>query len=75
MTRATVTTHFDVSDPGCEGDYIDVTIHVGRKLVAEFGDWYHDKGAEKANGFVQGLKYLYPKLVVRLTRKADRTVY
>lgn len=27
------------------------------KIIAKYGDWYHDKGDIKAKGFIQGYAY------------------
>lgn len=56
-----VITHFDKDDPNCYGEYCEITIHTydgdRPRKIAEYGDWYHDKGKEKAEGFVDGIKY------------------
>lgn len=49
--------HFDISDEECGGDYHYVTVNIDGIQVVEFGDHYHDKGAEKAEGWVEGFKY------------------
>lgn len=76
---ATVTTHFPKSDKDMYGDYYDVTINAyinGKMYSAQYGDSYHDKGWEKAEGFVDALKMLYgPKFPVLKLRSADREDY
>ena len=49
-----ITTHFFTSDPECNGDYCKVTVKLSGTLIREYGDAYHDNGAHKAEGFVDG---------------------
>jgi hypothetical protein len=57
MIDITILTHFDVEDEECGGDYFDVEVlDSNRKVLASYGDYYHDKGEDKAEGFVEGLK-------------------
>lgn len=49
--------HFYVADEQCGGDYYSVTIEVNGEQIMEFGDYYHDKGEESANGWVGGFIY------------------
>ena len=76
---ATVTAHYPKSDKEMYGDYYDVTINVAcgdMMLHMEYGDAYHDKGWEKAQGFVDALKLLYgSKFPVLQLRAADREDY
>lgn len=46
--------HFDLEYTEIGGDYSHVTIELDSEVLAEYGDDYHDKGLEKAEGFVQG---------------------
>ncbi len=39
------------------GDYYAVEVAFDGKTVVTFGDSYHDKGAEKAEAFVQGVSF------------------
>ena len=39
------------------GDYTSVEVAFDGKTVAEYGDYYHDKGSDKAEGFVQGVAF------------------
>lgn len=50
--------HFAVDDPDCIGDYCSVEIRINNESVIEYDDDYHDKGQEKAQGFIDALKYL-----------------
>lgn len=40
------------------GDYLEVRIFVEGRLAATYGDAYHDKGREKAVGFIEGMGYI-----------------
>lgn len=40
-----------------DGDYSGVRVIIDDKVLKEYGDHYHDKGAEKAKGFVDGYTY------------------
>ena len=53
-----IVTHFSIEDTDCGGDYysIDVVAPDG-KAIASYGDYYHDKGREKVEGFLDGLRY------------------
>lgn len=75
----TITTHYPKTDQEMWGDYYDVTIHVacGDMLFhMDYGDSYHDKGMEKAEGFVDAIKLLYgDKIPILRLRAADREEY
>jgi len=36
------------------GDYYGVRVYIEGELKRTYGDYYHDKGREKANAFVEG---------------------
>lgn len=74
MKSITVTTHYGTDDPECECDYYEIVVTSGRKKIAHFGDWYHDKGADKLAGFIQGLRLIYPDLEVKTRDVADYKV-
>ena len=40
-------------------DELGVRLWIDGEQIAEFGDYYHDKGSEKAEGFIAG--YCYAK--------------
>lgn len=43
------------SDEGClGGDYESVGVYLGPDLIVDYGDYYHDKGVERAEAFIQG---------------------
>lgn len=47
-----VVTRYSVDDPLMNGDYCSVEIRNDGKLLASYGDSYHDSGKEKAKGFI-----------------------
>ncbi len=53
----TVRTHYPQNDPNCDSDYssIEILDSTGRVLQA-YGDYYHDKGVEKVEGFLDALR-------------------
>lgn len=75
----TITTHWPKTDPDRMGDYYDVTIDLyldGIHYQAAYGDQYHDKGMEKAEGFRDALRCLYgQKFPVLYSFVADREEY
>jgi len=40
------------------GDEWGIDLEVNGELIAQFGDYYHDKGSEKAVGFIKGYAYI-----------------
>ena len=72
----TVTTHYQKSDTECGSDYCDVHIDVtvkDKRYHMDYGDAYHDKGHEKAEGFVDALKIVFgSKFPVIRVDVADR---
>jgi len=50
--------HYSKDDPDCSGDYYEVWIKDGGKIIQKYGDYYHDKGAEKASAFIDGLSHV-----------------
>lgn len=57
--------HYAEDDPKCWGDYYSVTLKDGLgEIIAHFGDSYHDRGREKAEGFIMGLEYGYGRKAV-----------
>lgn len=39
------------------GDYNSVEVAFDGKTVASFGDYYHDKGSDRAKAFIQGAEF------------------
>lgn len=54
-----IVTHYEQSDTDCSGEYYDIEVFINNRLVAEYGDYYHDKGEEKVEGFIAALKLIY----------------
>lgn len=69
----TVVTHFLESDEDCSSDYVSVEVFINGKPVASYGDSYHEKGKENAEGFIAGLIYAYGQenCAVDQVNKAD----
>lgn len=40
-----------------DGDYWEINIYVDGKLARTYGDYYHDKGSEKSEAFVDGIAF------------------
>ena len=56
----------------CGGDYDGVEVIIDDVVVAEYGDYYHDKGAEKAEGFVEGYLFALKKICeIEYTQEAQ----
>lgn len=75
----TITTHYPKSDKTMGGDYYDVTVDFRVAKVdyrLEYGDYYHDKGTEKAEAVVDCLRALFgSKFPVIRAQAADREDY
>ena len=58
MLKFKIITHFEVEDEECSGEYTSVEIldEKGNSIV-KYGDYYHDKGRQKAEAFLDGLKF------------------
>ena len=50
--------HYAESDPECISDYYSIDLMRDGKIIEHFGDWYHDKGDAKCEGFIKGVEYL-----------------
>jgi hypothetical protein len=82
MLRGTVKVevriYYAEEDVDFSGDYEGVEVLIGEKSVRKYEDYYHDKGAVKAEAFVDGLKFALlsnpdfdGKVVVETTRTND----
>lgn len=73
-----IITHFPTDDEDCNGDYYDVEVQIDGKVVASFGDYYHDKGQDKAeawkDGYIAAMEQLAPttQVTVDYDSVADR---
>lgn len=64
--------HFAEYDKEFESDYWSIELKVKGKTIAEFGDWYHDHGREKCEGFIRGVEWaLGKKIELEIKRVAD----
>jgi hypothetical protein len=56
-------------------DEWEIHLELDGEIIAKFGDYYHDKGSEKAKGFIEG--YVYAKnwkkidYIIQYTDKVD----
>lgn len=57
--KVRVITHYSVKDPECNGDYAEVSIRIDGVEVIRYGDSSHDKGAEKADGYVDAINQFF----------------
>lgn len=64
MQHITVCTHYDKDENGLHGDYRYVTITINGTEVRRYGDEYHDRGLDKARGFVDGYKSAVKDVVI-----------
>jgi hypothetical protein len=67
-------TRYEIDDTDCGGDYSEVLIEIRGEVVATYGDHYHDKGQEKAEGFIDALKHIYGENLV-VVEHEDRNDY
>lgn len=68
--------NYDEDDTDCTGDYLSVSLLIlfpdGRKINMQFGDYYHDKGLEKAEAVVESYRLQYPgRIQFSSTRNAN----
>ena len=55
--QITVRMHYSVEDPECGSDYYSIEIlDAAGKVLQSYGDAYHDKGWEKAEGFLDAMR-------------------
>ncbi len=59
MKKIKVLTHYFEDDPTFIGDYTSVEVFLDDLKVVEYGDAYHDRGAQKADGFVDAVSHIY----------------
>lgn len=58
MKQLKIVTHYFRTDPQFLGDYTSVEIYLDAVKLVEYGDAYHDKGRDKAQGFVDAVTAL-----------------
>jgi hypothetical protein len=49
-----VRTRYAFDDPEMTSDYYAIEIYVDNKLMRSYGDYYHDKGYDKMQGWLDG---------------------
>ena len=52
-----IVTHYSVDDLDFCGDYWSVDVYIDDEFYVSYGDSYHDKGHEKVEGLLDGLRY------------------
>ena len=68
-----VITHYNEDDPEQYGDYVSVEIFENDTKIIEYEDYYHDKGEEKAEGFINAVSYLMPDAIIKYESISDFT--
>ncbi len=56
------------------GDEQEIHLELDGKIIAKYGDYYHDKGSEKARGFIDGYAYAKNLKIFDYTIKYDNKV-
>lgn len=69
--------HYGKYDKDCICDYYDIELFKDNDEIPfiTFGDWYHDKGKEKSEGLIMGLKALGFEVDFESVEVADREEY
>lgn len=65
-----IVTNYCSDDPKFSGDFCEVDIYIDEQLVISYGDYYHDKGWEKVEGFLDAVGYLVPNVEIKKTKTA-----
>lgn len=68
MYNLTVATYYE---KGCGGDYTKVVIEMDGDVLREYGDYYHEKGREKAEAYLDAFFDLFGQAEVKV-RYQDR---
>jgi hypothetical protein len=64
--KLTVITHYLEDDPECYGDYDHITIEdESGDQITSFGDYYHDKGDDKVDAFIEGVEWALKTTIER----------
>ena len=74
MTKTIETrTHYFEDDTSFLGDYAEVCVLVDGEEVVRYGDASHERGRERADGFVSGLLHAWgpDNVTLSQTRVAD----
>lgn len=63
--------HIYYADTNYSRDYAKVSIIINDDLVNTYGDYYHDKILERAKGFADAVKIMFPDCIISKSEKAD----
>ena len=80
MITFTILEHHEMDEDGggdCGGDYFDLEIlDENGVCIQTYGDAYHDNGSDKAEGFVDGVRYANSgeEIKIKYADIADREV-
>lgn len=65
--------HYSTEDRDFVRDYFDVELFQAGQIIASFGDHYHDKGLDRAAGFILGVEWATGAVVQLILKNvADR---
>lgn len=58
--RLRVVTHYAEEDEDCDGDYYSIEVFdvITGERVQHFGDYYHDKGRDKSEVFIETINWI-----------------
>jgi len=62
IKKIDVIQHYLIDDKDCIGDYCSVEIRINDEIIIEYGDYYFDRGKERADGFLDALEHLGCKI-------------
>jgi hypothetical protein len=51
--------HYAEEDKEFISDYYSIELFINGERIKKYGDWYHDKGDEKCDAFIEGIMYMY----------------
>lgn len=71
MKTATIVIHYPSNDKSFRTDYCSVDVIIDKKKVRDYLDGYHENGVERAEHFVDGLKFCFPELNIERKQIAD----
>ena len=57
--------HYSEDDPEFSSDYTSIDLYINDKLVYTYGDYYHDKGQEKIEGFIDCIDYMVKEKLIK----------
>lgn len=71
IAKVKVVMHFPKWDTKYYGDYSSIDVYIDGQCVTTYGDYYHDKGLDKVEGFIEGLRFFQPTFEVERVNVAD----